>query len=292
MQFGTEEMEVRELTSDSLEDIDIALFSAGGSISQKYAPVAAEAGATVIDNSSAWRMHDEVPLVVPEVNPHALTPNNGIIANPNCSTIQMVVPLRPLHEAAGLKRLVVSTYQAVSGKGKNAVEEMISQTEQLSVGGLVTPQEFPHQIAFNALPHIDVFLEDGYTKEEQKMVNETRKIMEIPGLPVSATCVRVAVRTGHCVSLNAEFEASITPSQARRALSGFPGIVVMDDPAKDSYPTPVFAEGRDEVFVGRIRKDPSVENGLNLWIVSDNLRKGAALNTVQIAELLAENWHD
>ncbi len=286
LKFRDQEIAVEELTSNSFNGVDIALFSAGAGISCKFAPIAADSGTTVIDNSSAFRMDENIPLIVPEVNPHALKPDHKIIANPNCSTIQMVVAAKPLHDKAKIKRLVISTYQSVSGKGKDAVDEMMRQTKAFLNSEKITPKEFPHQIAFNMLPQIDVFDENGDTKEEIKMINETRKIMCEPDLAITATCVRVPVSSSHCVSLNAEFENPITPENARAVLSDFPGIIVMDNPAENVYPTPAFGGGKDEVFVGRIRKDLSVKNGLNLWIVSDNLRKGAALNTIQIAELL------
>ncbi len=286
MLFRGAEHTVEALDKHSFAGIDIALFSAGASISRDFAPIAADAGATVIDNSSCWRMHAEVPLIVPEVNANALEPHHRIIANPNCSTIQMVVALKPLHDLAGIQRVVASTYQAVSGKGKAAVDEMLQQSRQYLAGEEIEAKEFPHQIVYNALPHIDVFGDDGYTREEQKMVNETRKIMAEPDLRVSATCVRISVHTGHCVSANIEFAQPIDPAEARDALARFPGVRVLDEPANNIYPTPVDSANKDEVFVGRIRQDPSVEHGLNVWIVSDNLRKGAALNTIQIAELL------
>lgn len=286
LKFGDQEITVEELTVNSFKDVDIALFSAGAGISREFAPIAAKSGATVIDNSSAFRMDENIPLIVPEVNPHALKPEHKIIANPNCSTIQMVVAAKPLHDKAKIKRMVISTYQSVSGKGKDAVDEMMQQTKAFLNHEAITPKEFPHQIAFNMLPHIDVFDENGDTKEEIKMINETRKIMSEPDLAITATCVRVPVSNSHCVSLNAEFENPITPEEARTALSDFPGIIVMDNPSENIYPTPAFCGGKDEVFVGRVRKDRSVKYGLNLWIVSDNLRKGAALNTIQIAELL------
>jgi aspartate-semialdehyde dehydrogenase len=285
---------VEPVTRESFKDIHIGLFSAGGSVSGEWAPIAAEAGAIVVDNTSFFRMHDNVPLVVPEVNGHHLTkrPPVGIFANPNCSTIQMVHVLRPLHAAYGLKRVVVSTYQSVSGKGTKAMEELHEQTAAYVEGEEeFTPNQFPHRIAFNVLPHIDSFLENGYTKEEMKMVNETRKIMEIPGVMVSATCVRVPVFRAHSESVNAEFEKAVDVAEARRLLAAEPNVVVVDDPFKNEYPLPIYAEGRDETFVGRIRKDVSNAKGtgLDMWIVSDNLRKGAALNAVQIAERLIAN---
>lgn len=286
IQFKQQEFTLEVLEAASFKDIDLALFSAGAGVSREFAPIAAEAGATVIDNSSAFRMQEDTPLVVPEVNAHVLESHPRIIANPNCSTIQMVVAAKPLHDAATIKRIVVSTYQAVSGKGKDAVEELKNQSAAVLQNEKIITEVFPHQIAFNALPHIDKFHEDGYTFEEIKMVNETRKIMELPNLPVSATCVRLPVYTGHSVSLNLEFEKPLDVKKARQILSESPGVVLMDNPESDVYPTPIFAAGKNEVFVGRIRQDDSVEVGLNLWVVSDNLRKGAALNAIQIAEVL------
>jgi len=286
IQFKQQKFAVELLEPQSFKEIDFALFSAGAGVSREFSPIAAEAGATVIDNSSAFRMDENAALVVPEVNPHALHSQQRIIANPNCSTIQMVVAAKPLHDAGTLKRIVVSTYQAVSGKGKDAVEELKTQSGAVLQKQKINTEVFPHQIAFNALPHIDKFHADGYTFEEIKMVNETRKILELPNLPVSATCVRVPVYTGHSLSLNLEFEKPLEVERARQILSEAPGVVVMDYPPDEVYPTPAFAAGRDEVFVGRIRRDDSVEHGLNLWVVSDNLRKGAALNAIQIAEEL------
>ena len=273
---------VRQLTHDAFEGVDLALFSCGASRSLAYAPAAVRAGAVVVDNSSAFRMDGDVPLVVPEVNPDALDAHGGIIANPNCSTIQLVVALKPLNDAARIKRIVVSTYQAVSGAGQAAIDEM-----QAQVGGDASgPRKMPHEIAFNCLPHIDVFLDGGHTKEEKKMVDETRKIMGAPHLAVSATCVRVPVFNAHSESVNVEFEDSISPEEARLLLSRAPGVEVVDDVASFSYPMPKDADGEDPVYVGRIRRDDSRDNTLNLWVVADNLRKGAALNAVQIAETL------
>lgn len=286
IQFKQQEFAVELLEPQSFKEIDFALFSAGAGVSREFSPIAAEAGATVIDNSSAFRMDENAALVVPEVNPHALNSQQRIISNPNCSTIQMVVAAKPLHDAGTIKRIVVSTYQAVSGKGKDAVEELKTQSSAVLQNQKISTDVFPHQIAFNALPHIDKFHADGNTLEEMKMVNETRKIMELPNLPVSATCVRVPVYTGHSISLNLEFEKPLEVEKARQILSEAPGVVLMDHPQDEVYPTPAFAAGRDEVFVGRIRRDDSVEHGLNLWVVSDNLRKGAALNAIQIAEEL------
>ncbi|MFQ5431679.1 MAG: aspartate-semialdehyde dehydrogenase [Nitrospinota bacterium] len=284
--FMGKKIAVEILTKDSFSGIDIALFSAGASRSREFAHAAVEAGAVVIDNSSAFRMEDDVPLVVPEVNPHAAQKHNGIIANPNCSTIQMVAALHPLNQKAKIRRVVVATYQAVSGAGQNAVEELSSQVRSLLSFKPLEAEVFPHQIAFNCLPHIDVFLENGYTKEEMKMVNETRKIMEEPDLLVSPTTVRVPVFYGHSESLNVEFESPMSPEYARDIFALSPGVAVVDDPSENSYPLATECAGRDEVFVGRIRGDNTLKYGLNMWVVSDNIRKGAALNAVQIAELL------
>jgi len=280
---------VEGLTKDSFRGVDIALFSAGASVSKEFAPHAVKAGAIVIDNSSAFRMDENVPLVVPEVNPNDVNSHSGIIANPNCSTIQMVVVLKPLYDKSRIKRIVVSTYQAVSGTGKEAIEELLSQSGRVLSGERkVEANVYPHQIAFNLLPQIDVFLENGYTKEEMKMVDETRKIMGDLEIGISATCVRVPILVSHSEAVNIETEEKITSSEARKILGNAPGVKVIDDPEKCIYPMPVFAAGTDACYVGRIREDKSVENGLNLWVVSDNLRKGAALNAVQIAELLLE----
>jgi aspartate-semialdehyde dehydrogenase len=287
--FRGEEYVVEELTHESFKNIDIALFSAGGSISEEFAPTAADEGAVVIDNTSHFRMDPEVPLVVPEVNPHQVKNRpKGIIANPNCSTIQMVVALKPLHDAVPIKRLVISTYQAVSGSGKEAMDELSNQVEAIYGFRDVVAKVYPHQIAFNCLPHIDVFLENGYTKEEMKMINETQKIMEAPGIRVTATCVRVPVFNSHSESVSVEFAGPMSPDRAREILSRAPGVEVVDQPKLNRYPLALQATGKDATFVGRIRADESVEHGLNLWIVADNLRKGAALNAVQIAELVIE----
>ena len=286
--FGDRTIVCQELREGSFRDIDLALFSAGGSISTRFAPIARDSGCVVIDNSSAWRMDPAVPLIVPEVNPHDAAWHRGIIANPNCSTIQMVVALKPLHDAARIKRVIVSTYQAVSGTGAKAMAEMRRQVEDLGSGHEAQATVYPHQIAFNCLPHIDVFLDNGSTKEEQKMVDETKKIMGDPTIAVSATCVRVPVYNGHSEAVNLEFERDISPAQAREILAQAPGIVVEDDPAARLYPLPIRASGTDPVYVGRIRRDTTVAHGLNLWVVADNLRKGAALNAVQIAEVLLE----
>ncbi|MHB1345436.1 MAG: aspartate-semialdehyde dehydrogenase [Thermoleophilia bacterium] len=286
IEFGDKCLECRELTEDSFAGVDIALFSAGADISRTYAPIARDAGCVVIDNSSAWRMDPEVPLVVPEVNSGDAAWHRGIIANPNCSTIQMVVALKPLHDEARITRVVVSTYQAVSGTGSEAIGELIRQSDELLEGMAPQIQVYPYQIAFNCLPQIDDFLEDGSTKEEQKMVDETKKIMGDDAIAVTATCVRVPVENGHSEAVNVEFASPLAPERARELLSAAPGIVVADDPAARVYPMPITATGTDPVYVGRIRRDPTVAHGLNLWVVADNLRKGAALNAVQIAELL------
>jgi aspartate-semialdehyde dehydrogenase len=286
------EIPVEVLTEKSFEGIDIALFSAGGSISLKYGPIAAQAGAVVVDNSSAFRMDPEIPLVVPEVNPEAIAfyKTRGIIANPNCSTIQMVVALKPLHDAARIKRIVVSTYQAVSGTGQKAVEELAAQVRALILGQEAKIQVYPYRIAFNVFPHIDVFLENGYTKEEMKMVNETRKIMGDDSIQVTATTARVPVFYGHSEAVNIETEKKLTADQVRDLLSRAPGVKVVDDPAERQYPMPLDAAGQDLTLVGRIREDISIPHGIDMWIVADNIRKGAATNAVQIAEVLAEKY--
>ena len=284
--YGDSELVVRELKEDVFEGIDIAIFSAGGSTSEKYAPHAAAAGCIVVDNSSAWRMDERCPLVVPEVNPEALEGHNGIIANPNCSTIQMVAALKPLYDISPIKRVVVSTYQAASGAGAKAMQELYAQTQQFLNGEELTIDAFAHQIAFNCIPHIDKFLEDDSTKEEWKMVVETKKIMGDENIQVAATCVRVPVLRCHGESINVEFEGPVTVEEARAALEAAPGITVMDDVANNVYPMPGLLAGTDGAYVGRLRKDPSVENGLAFWNVADQIRKGAALNAVQIAQLL------
>jgi len=279
-------------TENSFAGMDIGLFSAGGSVSERFAPIAGRAGCVVIDNTSAFRMDPQVPLVVPEVNAHAIAQytKKNIIANPNCSTIQMVVALKPIHDVAKIKRIVVSTYQAVSGTGKRAIQELESQVLAIYNNQEVTKQVYPHQIAFNCLPHIDVFFENGYTKEEMKMVNETKKIMEDDSIRVTATTVRVPVFYGHSESVNIETEKKITAGQVREILSKAPGVIVVDDPKKNEYPLAINAAGKDETFVGRIREDESIPNGINMWVVSDNIRKGAALNAVQIAEILIQKY--
>ncbi len=286
VEYAGGELTVRELKEDSFAGFDLALFSAGGSTSEKFAPLAAKAGCVVVDNSSAWRMDPKCPLVVPEVNAHDLEWHNGIIANPNCSTIQMVVALKPLHDEARIKRIVVSTYQAVSGTGQKAIAELETQTARLMNGQEIIPQVYPYQIAFNCLPQIDVFLDNGYTKEEMKMVNETKKIMGDDSIRVTATTVRVPVFYGHSESVNIETEKKLTVAQVRQILAEAPGITVADYPEKKIYPMPIDAAGQDDVFVGRIREDESIDNGINMWVVADNIRKGAALNAVQIGEEL------
>jgi aspartate-semialdehyde dehydrogenase len=285
--FRGEELRVEVLGEDSFAGVEVALFSAGAARSQEFAPHAVRAGALVVDNSSAFRMDESVPLVVPEVNPGEVFKHQGIIANPNCSTIQMVVALKPLHDRWGLTRVIVSTYQAVSGTGRNAILELDEQVRDLEAGREPRVEVYAHQIAFNCLPHIDVFMEGGYTREEWKMVRETQKIMGLPGLPVTATTVRVPVRTGHSESVYAEFAAEVSVQEARELLGAAPGIVVEDDPETNLYPLAIRAAGTDPCFVGRIRKDLYHSSALNFWVVADNLRKGAALNAVQIAEIWA-----
>lgn len=286
LQFEGSEIPVEAIKEDSFNGIDIALFSAGGERSKTWAPIAAKSGCVVIDNSSQWRMDAEVPLVVPEVNAHDIKRHKGIIANPNCSTIQMVVALKPIHDAAKIKRVVVTTFQAVSGTGKKAIDELLQQTSDILSFREIQKNVYPHQIAFNVLPHIDKFLDNGYTKEEMKMVHETKKIMGDDSIRVTATTVRVPVFRGHSESVNIETEKKITPNEVRAILSKATGLVVFDAPEKNVYPLPIDAAGKDPVYVGRIREDESIDNGINMWIVSDNLRKGAALNAVQIAEEL------
>jgi len=286
-------IEVQALGEDSFKDIDLVLSSAGGTISKQWLPKAVAAGATCVDNTSAFRMEPHIPLVVPEVNAHALENHPGIISNPNCSTIQMVVALNPIQKDVGIKRLVIATYQAVSGKSGKAMGELVRQVRQILNGETdqIAPAEFPYQIAFNCLPHIDIFLDNGYTREEMKMVHETRKIMEDPSIAITATTVRVPVLRGHSEAVNVETRKPITVERVRELMASAPGVALVDDVSRNEYPMPIYAAYRDLTYVGRIRKDESVENGLNLWIVSDNLRKGAALNAVQIAEiLLQKNW--
>ena len=285
-------IEIKKLDENSFGGIDIALFSAGGSRSKDFAPAAVDAGAVVIDNSSAFRMEEDIPLVVPEINPHAIAGyrKRGIIANPNCTTAVTVMALKPLHDLARIKRVVASSYQAVSGAGAQAIEELRSQTLAWANSEEIRPRTFPHQIAFNLLPHIDSFLENGYTKEEMKLHNETRKILEDDIIAVTATTVRVPVFRAHSVSVNIETEKRITIKEAREALGKFPGVKVVDEPQNLKYPMPIDAAGRDECLVGRIREDYTVPAGLSFWVVGDQLRKGAALNAIQIAELLIRDY--
>ena len=280
--FKGEEYTVEELTENSFKkDIDIALFSAGGSTSEKFAPIAAKDGVIVVDNSSFWRMNENVPLVVPEVNPQDIKKHKGIIANPNCSTIQAMVPLKPLHDKYGIKRIVYSTYQAVSGSGLKGINDL---KEGLKGNDIMSA--YPHPIAGNCLPHIDVFLDNGYTKEEMKMVHETRKILGDPNIGITVTTVRVPVQDCHSETINVEFEKPYDLKDIKPLFSNFPGLIVQDDPANNIYPLARDIAGKDEVYVGRIRRDESIDNGLNFWCVADNIRKGAATNAVQIAELL------
>lgn len=286
IEFAGQKVRTRAANAENFAGVDIAIFSAGAAASRELAPLAVEQGAVVVDNSSAWRMDPECPLVVPEVNSHDLQWHEGIIANPNCSTIQMVVPLKPIHDRARIKRIVVSTYQAASGAGQDAFDELTQQTKEALEGHTPQSKAFVYQLAFNVIPHIDVFQEGDYTKEEWKMVKETQKIMGDDSIKVTATTVRVPVYYGHAESVNIETERKLTPDEARELLGSAPGVTVIDDPANNQYPMPLDAAHTDDVFVGRIREDFSIENGLNLWIVADNIRKGAALNSVQIAEQL------
>lgn len=280
IKFREKEYSVEELTENSFDrEIDIALFSAGGEISKKYAPLASERGILVIDNSSAWRMEEKVPLIVPEVNREFAFENKGIIANPNCSTIQCVLPLKVLHEKYGLKRVIYNTYQAVSGTGQKGIEDLQNGLKGLEV------KTYPHQIVNNCLPHIDSFLDNGYTKEEMKMVNETRKILNISNLPITATCVRVPVLNSHSISITAELEKDFNIENIRTEFSNFQGIKVVDNPKENLYPLASDATGQDKVLVGRIRRDFSADKSINFWVVADNIRKGAATNAIQIAEI-------
>jgi aspartate-semialdehyde dehydrogenase len=288
--FAGSTLRCRALDGGSIAGLDLVLASAGGAVSADWAPRFVDAGAVVVDNTSYWRMHDDVPLVVSEVNPEALEGHNGIVANPNCSTMQMAVALKPLYDAAGIERLVISTYQAVSGTGKAAIDELRAQARAL-VGGyeMPQPQVYPHQIAFNVLAHAGNFADgDDHTDEERKLIDETRKILGDPEIKVSATCVRVPVVTGHSEAVNVETREPLDPERARELLAAAPGVTVVDDPAADRYPMPIAAAGSDDVYVGRVRRDPGNERALDMWIVSDNLRKGAATNAVQVAELLVE----
>ena len=287
LSYGNKILKVKNLETYDFSDTDIALFSAGSKISEKCGPIASSAGAIVIDNSSFWRYHDDVPLIVPEVNPDDIKDckKRGIIANPNCSTSQLVVVLKPLHDFAKITRVVVSTYQSVSGAGNAAMEELFNQTKGIFVNQAAEPENFTRQIAFNVIPHIDIFHDDGYTKEEWKMLSETKKIID-KNIKLTATCVRVPVFVGHSEAVNIEFEKSISPEKARTILRDSPGIMLVDDPEDEKYVTPIECVGDYATFVSRVRADITVKNGLTMWIVSDNLRKGAALNAVQIAELL------
>ncbi len=293
LDFQGRQVPVEVLDDDSFEDVDIALFSAGGSVSARYAPAAVDEGAVVIDNTSCFRMEDDVPLVVPEVNPEKIGEHSqrGIIANPNCSTIQMVVALKPLYDAAGISRIVVSTYQSVSGAGRQAMEELGRQTAALFNSKDVECEKFPHQIAFNCIPHIDSFLPGGHTKEELKMIQETRKILDDPDIRISATAVRVPVFCSHSESINVETRTKLTAGDVRALLREAPGVLLQDDPQANEYPLATEAAGQDATCVGRVREDDSVDNGIALWVVADNLRKGAALNAVQIAEILIRDYH-
>lgn len=290
--FKGEEIPVQLLNKDAFEGIDVALFSAGASRSFEFAPAAAEAGAVVIDNSSAYRMDPEIPLVVPEVNPHAIAQykKRGIIANPNCSTIQMLVALKPIYDKVGIKRIVVSTYQAVSGTGAKAIEELQQQVKNYAAGKPLTNNVYPHQIAFNCLPHIDAFLDNGYTKEEMKMVNETHKMFEDSSIGVTATTVRVPVIYGHSESINIETKKKISAEEVKALMAEAPGVKLVDDPEKFEYPLALDCENEFETLVGRVREDESIENGINMWVVADNILKGAALNAVQIAEIVTKDY--
>jgi aspartate-semialdehyde dehydrogenase len=286
--FGGSEIECRTLSDESIHGLDLVISSAGGSVSAEWAPRLVDAGAVVVDNTSYWRMHEDVPLVVAEVNPDALDGHNGLVANPNCSTMQMVVALKPIWDSAGIERLVISTYQSVSGTGQSAVEELRSQTRAGLDGESAPAEVYPHQIAFNVLPQVEVFKDgDDYTTEERKLMAETRKILSAgDALGISATCARVPVFVGHSQSVNVQTRDALSPDECRELLSAAPGVVVVDAPGEGVYPLPTAVAGRDDVLVGRVRLDPSHERCLNLWIVGDNLRKGAATNAVQLAELL------
>src|SRR6266478_238063 len=284
--FKGEKIRVEKVGPAAFKGVDVAFFSAGSAQSREYAPQAVKAGAVVVDKSSAFRMDPTVPLVVPEINAHAITGHRGIVACPNCTTIVAVMPLKPLHDAGRLRRVIATSYQAVSGAGVNGVEELRSQTLAWARGEAITPKYFLHQIAFNLIPHIDKFDDGGYTGEEMKLVHEVRKILETPDLPVSPTTVRVPVFTTHSIAVNAETEVPVSPDKAREVFARFPGITLWDDPSQNRYPMPVTVEGQDDCFVGRIRQDLTLPNALNFWVVGDQLRKGAALNGIQIAELL------
>ena len=284
--FKGEKIRVEQVGPEAFRGVDVAFFSAGSAQSREYAPQAVKAGAVVVDKSSAFRMDPTVPLVVPEINGHRVRGHRGIVACPNCTTIVTVMPLKPLHDAGRLRRVIATSFQAVSGAGVNGVEELRSQTLAWARGEAITPAHFPHQIAFNLIPHIDGFGENGYTGEELKLVNEVRKILELPDLALSPTTVRVPVFTAHSIAINAETEVKVSARRAREAFAGFPGLRLWDEPAENRYPMPVTVEGQDDCFVGRVREDLSLANGLNFWVVGDQLRKGAALNGIQIAELL------
>jgi len=284
--FKGEKITVEKVGPEAFKGVDVAFFSAGSAQSKEYAPQAVKAGAVVVDKSSAFRMDPTVPLVVPEINAHAVKGHRGIVACPNCTTVVTVMPLKPLHEVGRLRRVIATSFQAVSGAGVNGVEELRNQTLAWTRGEAITPKHFLHQIAFNVIPHIDRFGEGGYTGEELKLVNEIRKILELPDLAVSPTTVRVPVFTAHSIAVNAETEVKVTAERAREAFAAFPGLQLWDEPAENRYPMPVTVEGRDDCFVGRVREDLSLPNGLNFWVVGDQLRKGAALNGIQIAELL------
>jgi aspartate-semialdehyde dehydrogenase len=287
--YGDGELMVRLLEEATVDGFDIALFSAGGSVSREWAPRFAATGCVVVDNSSAWRMEPNVPLVVAEVNGDALSRHEGIVANPNCSTMQMMMALKPIHDAAVIERVIVSTYQSTSGTGQRAVEELHDQAQAVLEAEEVTKSVYPHQIAFNILPQVETFKEgDDYTTEERKMMAETRKILDDESIAVSATCVRVPVYNAHSESVNVQTRTDLSPGRCREILAAFPGVTVVDDPAAGQYPMPISAAGRDDVFVGRVRRDPSHERCLNMWVVADNLRKGAATNAVQLAELIVE----
>lgn len=289
IEFRGKKIKVVEVNEKAFEGIDIVLASAGGSVSKQWAPIAVKAGCVFIDNSSAFRMDKDVPLIVPEVNGHALKNHKGLVANPNCSTAQLVVVLKIIHDLAGLKRVIVSTYQSVSGAGKEGMDELEQQTKALVNDETYIPRKFPKQISFNLIPHIDSFAEDGYTKEELKVVNETRKILELPDLPVTCTAVRVPVLVGHSESVVVDLAKKVSPAQVRESLANSPIVEVWDQPDQGIYPTPLDCAGEDPVYVGRIRPDTSSENGINLWVVADNLRIGAALNAVRIAEYMVAN---
>jgi aspartate-semialdehyde dehydrogenase len=288
--FNGSEHECVPLTPETIQGIDIALASAGGKISAEWAPKLIEAGAVVVDNTSYWRMHDDVPLVVADVNDDAVEGHSGLVANPNCTTMQMMVALKPIHDAVELERIVVSTYQSVSGTGREAIKELHEQTRAALADKTIEPRNFPHQIAYNVIPHVERFADgDDYTTEERKVMRETRKILDLSDdVGISSTCVRVPVVTGHSESVNVQTKRELSPEDCRELLANAPGLVVLDDPGDGIYPLPIAVEGRDDVLVGRIRRDPSHERCLNMWVVGDNLRKGAATNAVQVAEILAD----